>query len=405
MTSVLLIGHGRRRHRRGLVLDERAVDAEGRRCRRACRRRVPARQRSSAYAAARAEAKKNGYISGGSVSVTPQSGQPQLAPSCTSPSRARCRPTSHRSSARSRAARDRSSETSAARPSSRCPCPWAARRTTTASARTSTTRSTRTQQQQLQHRLAAGGRRRQRRLLDQPDKRCDSEQHLHDRAPRTAARSSGTRSVFRRARRRARTTRRSSSTASRSSSTASTSAASATSTNCYVKTEVSWNGGTTWSHGPEHERAEHDDHDRSRRWAATRSTSRGARNVGVHRLQQHELPRPPDVAQRHGQAGCASARSVALDQLDVRVTYHTVTTTTTYTQQTPARVTIADERHARPARASGAPSSPGRQPRERRPVQPGQRQLGHQRPHVHQPRVHRRRLRLHRRSCPAAVAR
>ncbi len=73
---------------------------------------------------------------------------------------------------------------------------------------------------------------------------------------------------------------------------------SGTSTNCYVKTEVSWNAGTTWS--------------TAQNTSALNTTNTTVKTlgtqlvngvvgwpyVGVCRLQRHQLPRSPDVAQR-----------------------------------------------------------------------------------------------------------
>ena len=109
---------------------------------------------------------------------------------------------------------------------------------------------------------------------------------------------------------------------------------SGTSTNCYVKVEVSWNSGTTWSTA-QNTSALNTTNTTDKTVGSNSSTaSWGAHSWSYADFSNTNFRVRLTWLNGAGNGSCASTRVVSLDQLTVRVTYHTVTTTTTYTPTT-----------------------------------------------------------------------
>ena len=163
-------------------------------------------------------------------------------------------------------------------------------------------------QQQQRHRLGCRGQLSKHRL-DESDQGKRERQQLHHRHQQWPGADSGTRSACSRAAAACRMTRRWSSTGWRSSLPTSTSAATGTSTNCYVRVEVSWNGGSSWSSAQNTSALNTIELDRQDRRQQQLHVELGRPLVELRRLQQFQLPRPTDVVrgqlellqQPHGQ--------------------------------------------------------------------------------------------------------
>ena len=111
---------------------------------------------------------------------------------------------------------------------------------------------------------------------------------------------------------------------------------SGTSTNCYVKTEVSWNAGSTWSTA-QNTSALNTTNTTVKTLGSNSSTaSWGGHTWAYSDFSNSNFRVRLTWLNGAGNASCASTRTVSLDQLLVRVTYHTVTTTTTTTLTTGA---------------------------------------------------------------------
>ncbi len=107
-----------------------------------------------------------------------------------------------------------------------------------------------------------------------------------------------------------------------------------TSTNCTLRAEVSWNSGASWSTAQTTSAL-----DNTKTTVKTLGGPGSTAGWGVHVWQRADFS---DTSFRvrltwyEGNSQCASSATVYLDQLLVRVTYHTGTTTTTTTIQTGA---------------------------------------------------------------------
>ena len=109
---------------------------------------------------------------------------------------------------------------------------------------------------------------------------------------------------------------------------------SGTSTNCYVKVEASWNGGTNWS-SAQNTSALNTTTTTVKTLGSNGSTSSwGAHAWGYSDFSNANFRVRLTWVNGAGNGSCASTRTVSLDQLAVRVTYHTTTTTTTTTLTT-----------------------------------------------------------------------
>ena len=109
---------------------------------------------------------------------------------------------------------------------------------------------------------------------------------------------------------------------------------SGTSTNCYAKVEVSWNAGTSWSTA-QNTSALNTTTSTVKTLGSNGSTaSWGGHSWAYNDFSNSNFRVRLTWLNGAGNGSCASTRTLSLDQLNVRVTYHTVTTTTTYTGNT-----------------------------------------------------------------------
>jgi Flp pilus assembly protein TadG len=111
---------------------------------------------------------------------------------------------------------------------------------------------------------------------------------------------------------------------------------SGTSTNCYVKAEISWNGGSSWSTSQNTSALNTTSSTDKTLGSSSSTASWGSHSWSYNDFSNNSFRVRLTWYSGSGNAQCSSLRQVNLDQLLVRVSYTTTSTTTTTTQTTGA---------------------------------------------------------------------
>ena len=111
---------------------------------------------------------------------------------------------------------------------------------------------------------------------------------------------------------------------------------SGTSSNCYAKVEVSWNGGSSWSSALNTSSLNTTTSTAKKVGSNSSTSGWGGHTWTYGNFSNSNFRVRLTWLNGSGNGSCASTRNISLDQLLARVSYHTTTTTTTTTQTTGA---------------------------------------------------------------------